>query len=86
MLKLFHGSDLVGVITDEVPDGLAMTGQIELTPAAAKYKKVFEFFADEEKSDNEDPPFPNDLLYSWSIQFESGKVEEISIPNIYPDG
>jgi hypothetical protein len=86
MLRLFHGDDLIGTITEELSDGLAMTGQIELTAAAERFKEVFEFFADEEKSDSEEPPFSDDVLYNWSIQLESGATEEISIPNIYPDG
>ncbi|MBS1956924.1 MAG: hypothetical protein JST89_22235 [Cyanobacteria bacterium SZAS-4] len=86
MLKLFHGSELIGIITDEMLDGLAMVGKIALMPEAVKYKEVFDFFADEEKSDNEEPPFSDDILYNWSIQSDSGKVEKISIPNIYPDG
>ncbi len=86
MLKLFHGDELIGTITEELSDGLAMTGHIELTAAAERFKEVFEFFADEEKSDSEEPPFSDAVLYNWSIQLESGKAEEISIPNIYPDG
>jgi len=86
MLKLFHHRDLIGVITEEMPDGLAMVGQIALTPEAAKFKEVFDFFADDEKSDNVEPPFSDDILHNWSIELDSGKIEEISIPNIYPDG
>lgn len=86
MLKLFHSGELIGTITDELADGLAVIGQIQLTPAAQRFRKVFEFFADEERGDNEDPPFPDELLYSWYIELVSGEREEISIPNIYPDG
>lgn len=86
MLKLFHGDELIGTLTEGLSDGLAMTGQIELTEAAERFKEVFEFFADEEKSDSEEPPFSDDVLHNWCLQLESGKTEEISIPNIFPDG
>jgi len=72
MLKLFHSSNLVCVIRNELHDELAMTGDVDLTPQAATYKDVFAFFNDPEKRTKEDPPFADELLENWFVENEDG--------------
>lgn len=82
MLKLFHGDDLIGTITNETPDELAMVGDIQLTAKAAQFKEVFAFFNDAEKRMTEDPPFADHLLENWSVEDADGKRSWIAAPAI----
>jgi len=86
MLKLFHRTELIGLIRNANQDGFEMSGEIELTPAAAAYKDVFAFFTDEQKALYEEPPFAGELLEHWSVETESGERKEIVIPGVYEDG
>ena len=86
MLKLYHGSDLIGLIRNPSQDGFEMSGEIELTPAAAAYKELFAFFTDGDKALYVEPPFEEKWLESWSVENEKGERSPIVIPGVYKDG
>lgn len=85
--KLFHREEVVGTITNiEVMDMFNWTGDIELTPAAAAFSEMFAYYDDEKARDPESPnddelPFPEELLDHWFIEDENGK-RSISWPVI----
>lgn len=87
MLKLYHGTELVGLISNPSVDDMSWrVGTIELTQAAEKYKELFAFFTDEEQNMSVEPPFPRELLESWAIEDEAGERNLIDIPGVYDDG
>lgn len=87
MLKLYHGSELIGLVQKTGPDNLSwMVGTIELTSAAENYKDLFAFFGAEEKLPHAKTHFPAGLLKDWNIEVEDGKQKQIDIPGIYEDG
>lgn len=85
MLKLFHGSKLLGTISEAAPDGLWMAGNIHLTPEADAYKEVFAFVTDEEKmTDGKDPPFDANYFFdNWFIEEDDGTRRETVVPGIH---
>lgn len=82
MLKLFHDKDLIGTITNEMPDDFAFVGEVSLTEQGTKYKDVFEFFSDQDKRMYVDPPFSDSQLENWFIENEQGDRTEISTPAV----
>lgn len=82
MLKLFHDRDLIGTITNEVPDDFAFVGDIVLTEQGVKYKNIFEFFADQDKRMYVEPPFSDSQLENWFVENEQGERTEISTPAV----
>lgn len=86
MLKLYHNSDLIGLIRNYNQDGSVLSGDIELTLAATAYKELFLFFTDEEKFLYVDPPFDQADLENWSIENEEGRRAPIAVPGVYDDG
>lgn len=82
MLKLFHDKDLIGTITNEVPDDFASVGDITLTDKGTEYKDIFEFFSDQDKRMYVEPPFSNSQLENWFVENEQGERTEISTPAI----
>ncbi|MBI5171987.1 MAG: hypothetical protein HY986_03815 [Candidatus Melainabacteria bacterium] len=57
MLRLHYRDTLIGTIKNEMPDALAMVGEIDFTPAAAEFKQVFAFFNDPHNRLYKEPPF-----------------------------
>ena len=85
-MKLYHGSKLIGLITNPGREDMAwMTGDIELLPAAEDYRKAFTYMTNEDEnkapwSDNED------VFENWFIEYEDGKRRETVFPAIHYDG
>lgn len=82
MLKLFHNEDLIGTITNEMPDDFAFVGIIDLTDKGAEYKAIFEFFSDSGKRMYVEPPFSGSQLENWFVVNEQGERTEISTPAV----
>jgi hypothetical protein len=82
MLKLFHDKDLIGTITNEMPDDFAFVGEVSLTEQGTKYKEIFEFFSDQDKRMYVDPPFSDSQLENWFVENEYGERTEISTPAV----
>jgi hypothetical protein len=80
-----HGSILVGFIKKAAPDGLWMTGEVELTPAANAYKEAFEFMTDDEKRSAK-PPFDEAVFDNRSREDENGQRRETMFPAVHDDG
>lgn len=85
ILKLFHGSKLLGTISEPSSDGLWMVGTIQLTQEAEAYKDVFAFVTDEEKMTNgQEPPFDANYFFdNWFIEEVDGTRKETAIPGIH---
>lgn len=86
--NLYHKDRLVGVIRDiTVEDMFQWSGFVELTPDAARFQEMFEYFNDEknqrepEEPDESDLPFDETLLDDWFLEDENGR-REISYPVI----
>jgi len=86
MLRLFHKDELIGLIENPIPDELATVGDIKLTQAAESLHDVLEFFNDDQKRWQDDPPFPAELLEHWFIEDETGNRTEIDVPIINDKG
>ncbi len=79
MMKLFHNSELIGNIEFlglNYPD---MLGKITLTPEGEKFKEFFAFFCDEEREENQEPPFPASLIIEgWEVEDHEGILRKIN--------
>lgn len=84
MLKLYHNTDLIGIIKSADSNGFDMHGKIELTEKAAAFKPVFEFFENPE-NDSVEPPFAEDILWNWKMVDEDGKSAEVGLPGIFDE-
>jgi hypothetical protein len=86
-LKLFRSSELVGTITNLDSDWPWMRGQIQLSPAAAPYKHIWEFWTTEGNREKE-PPFeiPEDISENWFVENEEGERTQIEFPAVHNDG
>jgi hypothetical protein len=85
MLKLYHGSKLIGLITNAGREDMGwMSGNIELTPEAEKYRDAFNFMTDEDRTS----PWPGDeaVFDNWFIEYEDGIRRETIFPAIHYDG
>lgn len=85
MMKLYHGSTLIGLVKDACPNGFEMHGIIELTSEAEKFKELFEYWTDENQPEDVDPPFPEEMLFNWFIETEAGERKEIGLPGIFDE-
>lgn len=84
-MKLFHRSELIGVIRNASGEGTWLTGDLELTPAAQAYKDLFAFLTDEDRM-LEVPPFSKDMLNNWYIEDEHGQRKPVFVPAVHNDG
>lgn len=82
VLKLFHNKDLIGTISNEMPDDFAFIGNIELTDKGAGYKDIFEFFSDQDKRMYLEPPFSASQLESWFVENDKGERTKIGAPAV----
>ena len=88
--KLLHRNQLIGVITNPGFDGLELEGDVQLTPAAERYKKMFawfeteaaQFFQDPANFDKE-PPFSDRDLEGWEIEDDKGERDWIGLPGFW---
>jgi len=86
MLKLYHGSNLIGLISNAGrEEGKWMTGDIELLAAAEAYREAFSFMTDDDKRETK---WPGDeaVFENWFIEDEAGVRRETIFPAIHYDG
>ena len=84
-LKLYRGSDIVGVVTNPEQEGPEIIAALEFTAAAAKYRELLEYTMSE-KDATQDPPPEFNFFEDWFIEDENGVKKPISIPAIYDGG
>lgn len=83
-MKLLHRSKLIGEIKNVEANDMWFVGDLNLLPAAEPFKPLFDFLIDEERNDQE-PPFPEEILDGWSIEDEEGVDHPIFAPAIDND-
>ena len=79
-LKLFHESDLVGIIPEYCANGFHMHGLVELTEMAAKYKNVLDYWASPNKDPKVEESIPWDQFEGWCVESEDGARQSITPP------
>ncbi len=89
---LYHGQDLVGIITNiAAEDMFQWSGNIELMGSASVYKPMFDYFNNESRQrepdepDEEDLPFDESLMNNWFIEDENGR-RAVSYPVVSVEG
>ncbi|CAN5119996.1 hypothetical protein BH11CYA1_BH11CYA1_49360 [soil metagenome] len=82
-LKLYRGSDVLGIVTNPEQDGPQVTAILELTDASANYKDLLDYMMSV-KEDGEDPPVELNIWEDWFIEDEHGDKTAIFAPAIYP--
>ena len=87
VLKLFHLTKMLGIITEPFQDGLGMGGTVYLTEEANSYKEIFSYIVDQEKMESgQDPPFDASYFFdNWFIEEEDGTRKESIIPGIHEE-
>ena len=83
-LKLYRGSDVIGIVTEPAQDGPETVAALELTAAAANYKELLDYVMSVKKED-EDPPAELHVFDDWFIEDEHGVKRGIFSPAIRPD-
>lgn len=83
-LKLYHGENLIGVISNVAPeDNYEMNGDIQLMPVFEKYKPLFScLLANDGLTTGGELPFDDSYLEGWFLLDESGNRKPIDIPAI----
>lgn len=82
-LKLYRGTDVIGIVSDPAQEGPQITADLELTPAAASHKELIDYIMSKDKGD-QDPPESLNLWEDWFIEDENGVKRGIFAPAIYP--
>lgn len=82
MIELYYRDTLIGTIKNQVPDELAMVGEIDFTPAAADYNHVFDLVNDPQKRIYESPHLSEELIENWFIEDAFGNRAEILTPAV----
>ncbi len=82
-LKLYRGSDLIGLLTNPSQEGPQFNADLELTAAADKHKEVLDYIMGP-KDSTQDPPLSLNLWEDWVIEDEEGVIWGICPPAIYP--
>jgi len=83
-LKLYRSTDLVGIITDPAQAGPDFSAKLELTPAASKWKALFDYIMGP-KMPSEDPPDELNYWEDWFIEDENGVMRPIYPPGFPQD-
>jgi len=80
-LELWRGDTLIGVITNLDSDWPWMIGDIDLTPAAEEYKKIWHFF--ETQDESEEPDWDLDEIDTdWHVRFPDGDRQDVFLPMV----
>jgi hypothetical protein len=85
ILKLYHKDELIGTITNVVPeDTFEMSGDIKLTSLADQYKPMFAYLTNQDTHTSGGLlPFDEVYLDHWFLEDEQGVKREIVCPGIY---
>ncbi|MBA4026905.1 MAG: hypothetical protein C0473_01550 [Cyanobacteria bacterium DS3.002] len=83
-IKLYHRAVLIGTITNVLANNNELLGAIDLLPSADAFRPVFAWIIRNEKT-WEEPPFNDELLWNWYVEFENGLQTEIVLPCIYAE-
>jgi len=84
-LKLYRGSDAVGIVTNPEQEGPETVAALEFTPAAAKHKALLDYLMSEIDA-TQDPPAEFNFFEDWFIEDENGVMKPIFVPTIYDGG
>jgi hypothetical protein len=84
-LKLYRGSDIIGVVTDPEQEGPETIAGLELTEGAKKWKDLLDYIMCP-KDPTQDPPFDYDIFDEWFVEDENGNRRPIQIPGIFDGG
>ncbi len=88
VLRLFHGTDLIGTVTNLDIDWPWYGGQVKLTEAAKPFAHIWEFYTTEGNR-QVDPPFeiPDTVYQNWFVEDESGQRLALDdLPAVHTDG
>jgi len=83
-LKLYRGTDVVGIITEPQQAGPDFSAKLELTPAASKWKALFDYIMGP-KEPGADPPVELNIWEDWYIEDENGVMRPIHPPGLPKD-
>lgn len=83
-MKLYRGSDVLGIVTDPAQEGPDTIAKLELSGAAANYKDLLNYMRSV-TSDSPDPPLALNIFEDWFIEDEKGVKRGIFLPAIRPD-
>jgi hypothetical protein len=84
-LKLFRGSDIIGIVTNPEQEGPETVAGLEFTTDASKYKDLLNYMMNP-KDTTQDPPPEYNFFEDWFIEDENGVMRPISPPAIYNHG
>ena len=83
-LKLYRGSDVIGIVTEPAQDGPQTIAALELTAAAVNHKELLNYMMTVTR-DSPDPPVELNIFEDWFIEDENGVKRGIFLPAIRPD-
>ncbi len=84
-LKLYRGSDIIGIVTEPEKEGPETIADLKFTEAAAKHKELLDYMMKPRES-IEDPPTKFNFFEDWFMEDENGVVRPISPPAFYDGG
>lgn len=84
-LKLYRGSDSVGIVSNPEQEGPEIIAGLEFTTAAAKYRELLDYMMSEIDA-TQDPPPEFNIFEDWFIEDEHGVKKPIFMPTIYDGG
>jgi hypothetical protein len=87
-MDLFFDSEPLGEIDDVTMDDFWLVGRFHPLPSAARFAELFAFLCKEDKSPNDEPPVPDDIIFGthWSIIDDDGVRKVIICPAVHDDG
>jgi hypothetical protein len=87
MLKLYHESKLVGLISNPADnDRNWKSGDVALTPEGEKYKPLFAYLTTDDDEKDPNQKFEDAMYDNWFIEDEHGVRLETIIPAIHSNG
>lgn len=82
-MKLYHGTKLIGILTNITPEDMfLMSADIEVTPEFEEYKPIFEFLLSNDGLTDGSDPYEDAVYENWSLEDQDGKRQPIGIPAI----
>jgi hypothetical protein len=76
-LKLYRGSDIVGIITNPIQEGPETIAGLKFTEAASKWKELFQYMINDIDT-TQDPPSELNVFEDWYIEDENGNKNRSS--------
>jgi hypothetical protein len=84
-LKLYRGTDCIGIVTNPEQEGPETTAALEFTPAASKWKDLLDYIMSDLDT-TDDPPAALNAFEDWYLEDENGFKRAIFVPGIYDGG